>query len=333
MKALSSLVSEEGGLGTISKSTDGSAAHDLGIAMRLLPAGEFQMGSDHHYPEEAPARRAAVDAFWLDETPITNREFARFVETTGHITVAETAPNPADYPGADPAMLQAGSAVFAPPGKRRPGVGPADWWALRFGADWRHPAGPKSTLKGREDHPVVHIACSDAEAYAAWAGKRLPTEAEWEYAARGGLEGASYAWGEELAPGGQILANYWIGAFPWWRRSTGRFDRTSPVGFYPPNGYGLLDMIGNVWEWTADWYTERPVRRSCCGPDRNPRGPRLEESFDPAAPGPAIGRRVLKGGSHLCAESYCQRYRPAARHPQPIDTSTSHVGFRCARDV
>jgi formylglycine-generating enzyme required for sulfatase activity len=298
--------------------------------MRRLPGGTFQMGSERFYPEEGPVRQVRVDAFWIDQTPVTNAEFARFVADTGHVTVAEQAPDPADYPGLLAELAQPASAVFEPsPGAPGTGAAPA-WWELRPGADWRHPTGPKSSLDELWNHPVVHVAYADAEAYAAWAGKALPTEAQWEYAARGGLEDADYAWGDELAPGGAMLANYWQGAFPHENLMLDGWARTSPVGCFPPNSFGLYDMIGNVWEWTRDWYGAHrlPKGKSPCCAIENPRGARRDESCDPAA-GERIPRKVLKGGSHLCAENYCRRYRPAARHPQPIDTSTSHVGFRC----
>lgn len=298
--------------------------------MRRLAGGVYAMGSERFYPEEAPVRRVRVDPFWIDETPVTNLAFDRFVAATGYKTLAEIAPDPRDYPGMAPEMSQPGSLVFEPTS------GPVDlsdynqWWRFSFGADWRHPTGADSGLDGLEDHPVVHVAYADAKAYARWAGKTLPTEAEWEYAARGGLEGAEYAWGEELEPGGAVLANYWQGDFPHQNSLLDGYFRTSPVRTYPANGFGLFDMIANVWEWTSDWYAlprqETKPKGSCCIPD-NPRGPRESESRDPHAP--AIPRKVLKGGSHLCAESYCQRYRPAARHPQPIDSATSHIGFRC----
>ncbi|CUS43868.1 Sulfatase modifying factor 1 precursor (C-alpha-formyglycine-generating enzyme 1) [hydrothermal vent metagenome] len=302
--------------------------------MRRVPGGIFSMGSERFYPEEAPVRQVRVETFWIDETPVTNDQFARFVAETGHVTLAEIAPDPADYPGLLPDLAQAGSLVFE---KTEAPVSLTDvtqWWLFLFGADWRHPTGPESTIEGISDHPVVHIAYADALAYAAWAGKDLPTEAEWEFAARGGLENADYAWGNELAPGGAMLANYWQGDFPHANSLLDGWERTSPVRHYPANGYGLHDMIGNVWEWTRDWWAlhgetagEAP-RQGCCIP-ADPRGGSEAGSRDPAAPDFSTGRKVLKGGSHLCAESYCQRYRPAARHPQPIDTSTSHVGFRC----
>ena len=300
-----------------------------------LPGGTFRMGSASHYPEEGPERDVHVDPFAIDVTPVTNGAFAAFVAATGHVTMAEIAPDPALYPGADPAMLRAGSSLFVRPERPMPPTDPFAWWQFSFGTDWRHPWGPQSDLAGLEDHPVVHVAYADAQAYAAWAGKRLPTEAEWEFAARGGLDGKAYAWGDELAPEGRMLANYWQGDFPHHNSLDDGYERTSPVRSYPANGYGLHDMIGNVWEWTADWYQDRhdaPAARPCCVP-RNPRGGTEAASRDPNDPGHLFGRKVLKGGSHLCADNYCRRYRPAARYPQTIDTSTSHIGFRCAMDA
>ena len=292
------------------------------------------MGSERHYPEEAPERRVAVDGFWIDETPVTNRQFARFVEETGYVTFAEEAPDPADYPGMPPEMARAGSLVFTPPAAISNYMDVTQWWSFVFGADWRHPLGPGSTIERLEDHPVVQVAYRDAEAYAVWADKELPTEAEWEFAARGGLDGRAFAWGDELAPGGAMLANYWQGSFPVANSLLDGWERTSPVRTYPANGHGLYDMIGNVWEWTQDWYAQNIANAApkCCVP-QNPRGAALEQSYDPAMPDIRIGRKVIKGGSHLCAENYCQRYRPAARHPETIDSSTSHIGFRCIRHV
>lgn len=295
--------------------------------MKRIEGGTFTMGSERFYPEEKPRRRVRVDPFQIDETPVTNRQFAEFVRQTGYRTFAETAPNPADYPGMPPEMAKAGSLVFDRPAGRVDLRDFRQWWSFRFGASWSRPLGEGSSIDGLEDHPVVHVAYQDAEAYARWAGKSLPTEAEWEFAARGGLD-TEYAWGEELAPGGHMLANFWQGEFPWENRMLDGWERTSPVGFFPPNAYGLSDMIGNVWEWTCDWFATPVSSSSCCVPS-NPRGGREEQSYDPATPAIRIGRRVLKGGSHLCAPNYCQRYRPAARYAQPIDTSTCHVGFRC----
>ncbi len=302
--------------------------------MVLIPAATFWMGSDHHYPEEAPARPVAVDAFLIDRDPVTNAAFARFVAETGYVTFAERAPDVADYPDADPELLKPGSAVFTPPDQPVPPTDPFAWWAYVIGADWRHPYGPDSSLAGLDDHPVCHVAYEDAQAYARWAGKRLPTEAEWECAARGGLDRAAFAWGEDLAPQGRMLANYWQGRFPNENLQLDGYFRTSPVGAFPPNGFGLHDMIGNVWEWTQDWYAqpERVTASPCCAP-RNPRGGSEAASRDPADPGRNFGRKVLKGGSHLCAENYCQRYRPAARYPQTVDSTTSHIGLRCARSL
>ena len=302
--------------------------------MIWIPGGAFRMGSDRHYVEEAPAHRVIVDGFWMDATPVTNRQFAAFVEATGHVTVAERKPDPRDYPGALPHMLRAGSLVFSPTPRPVSLEDWSQWWSFKFGADWRHPLGPDSSIRGLDDHPVVHVAYPDALAYARWAGKSLPTEAQWEYAARGGLEGAEFAWGDELTPNGRHMANTWQGAFPFENTAVDGYERTSPVGSYPANGYGLFDMIGNVWEWTCDWYEPKhpdEALKACCIP-RNPRGGREERSYDPLQPGVRIPRKVLKGGSHLCAPSYCRRYRPAARHPEPIDTSAGHVGFRCVTD-
>ncbi len=298
-----------------------------------LEGGTFLMGSDHHYPEEAPAHPVQVDAFTIAAHPVTNEQFAEFVAATGYVTVAERPLDPADYPGAPVENLVPGSLVFTPT------PGPVDlrhlsqWWTWTPGASWRYPEGPRSSVDGRSSHPVVHIAHEDAVAYASWAGGVLPSEAQWEYAARGGLDGAEFTWGDEQLPGGRIMANTWDGPdFPW--RSTGEsgFTGTSPVGSFPANGYDLLDMAGNVWEWTDDWYTSRhpaAADKPCCVPT-NPRGGPLEGSLDPAQPTFPVPRKVIKGGSHLCADTYCRRYRPAARRPQMIDTGMSHLGMRVA---
>jgi formylglycine-generating enzyme len=302
--------------------------------MILVPGGVFRMGSDRHYPEEAPAHCVSVSPFRIDRTPVTNLQFRQFVEATGYISVAETKPDSRDYPGALPHMLRAGSLVFTPP-KRPVDVRDwSQWWTFRFGANWRRPGGPRFG-KAPDNHPVVHIAFQDAEAYANWVGKTLPTEAEWEFAARGGLDGAEFAWGDELMPGGRHMANIWQGNFPHEELATDGYKRTSPVGAFPPNGFGLFDMIGNVWEWTTDWYSPRhsaDAPKACCIP-MNPRGAHREGSWDPCDPSSSIPRRVVKGGSHLCAPNYCRRYRPAARHAQPVDTGMSHVGFRCISRV
>jgi formylglycine-generating enzyme len=301
--------------------------------MRWIPGSVFRMGSEKFYPEEKPVHRVRVDGFWIDATPVTNAEFRRFVAATGYRTFAEIPPRAEDYPGALPEMLHPGSLVFTPP----PGPVPNNiqyWWRFVLGADWRHPYGPESTLDGLDDHPVVHVALCDVEAYARWAGKRLPTEAEWELAARGGLDQAEYAWGDALMPGGKPLANFWQGRFPYENLVEDGYERTSPVRTYPPNAFDLYDMIGNTWEWTTDWYSAHhpgDAPKACCVPS-NPRGGDVEASYEANA-AIRIPRKVLKGGSHLCAPNYCQRYRPAARYPHAVDTSTSHVGFRCVADA
>jgi len=292
-----------------------------------IEGAEFTMGSDDHYPEEAPARRVRVDGFWLDSTTVTNEQYAGFVRETGYLTVAERPLDPRDFPGAPAENLQPGSMVFT--GTR----GPVNlrhlsqWWAWVPGASWRRPLGPGSSFDTRAQHPVVHVAFEDAVAYADWAGQRLPTEAEWELAARGGLDGARYTWGDE--PETEPLANYWHGDFPW--RSEPGYGRTAAVGSFPANGHGLHDMAGNVWEWTSDWYMKPEAGDGCCAP-ANPAGGTAAASVDPAQPF-SVPRRVVKGGSFLCADSYCMRYRPAARRPQAIDTGMSHIGFRCAADA
>jgi len=298
-------------------------AHDR---MIRIPGGTFRMGSDQHYPEEAPVHRVTVDAFWIDRTPVTNRQFKAFVRATGHVTSAQIVPEAKDYPGALPHMLYAGSLVFIPPERPVDLRNWSEWWTFLKGADWRHPYGPRSNINGRDNHPVVHVTLADA-----WAGKELPTEAEWEFAARGGLDGADYAWGDEFTPGGTHQANTWQGEFPRENLCNDGFERTSPVTAFAPNGYGLHDMIGNVWEWTTDWFSHAhtaDAAKACCIPE-NPRGAPEHASYDSAQPQIKIPRKVIKGGSHLCAPNYCRRYRPAARHAQPVDTSTSHVGFRC----
>jgi formylglycine-generating enzyme required for sulfatase activity len=299
--------------------------------MIWIPGGTFPMGSDKHYPEEAPVHRVTVDPFWIDHVPVTNREFRNFVRATGYLTFAEIAPDPRDYPGALPNMLRAASLVFTPPKHPVDTRDWRQWWTFKFGANWKRPTGPRSSISGLDNHPVVHVAYRDALAYARWAGKDLPTEAEWEFAARGGLDGAEFAWGDELTPDGKQMANTWQGVFPHQNLKQDGYEGTSPVTAFPPNGYGVYDMIGNVWEWTADWYSPKHVGdapKACCIPE-NPRGGNKENSYDTCMSNIRIPRKVLKGGSHLCAPSYCRRYRPAARHPEPVDTSMSHVGFRC----
>jgi len=307
------------------------ASHSALPGMVWVPGGTFAMGSDDFYENEKPVHEVSVDGFWMDDHPVTVADFRKFISATGHVTVAERDLNPDDYPDALPELLVPGSLVF------QKTQGPVDlddyrnWWAYVPGAHWRRPQGKGSTTHGRRDHPVVHIAYEDADAYARWTGKELPTEAEWEFAARGGLEGAAFAWGDEHFPDGKTMANSWQGEFPWQNLALDGYEGTSPVGSFPTNGYGLHDMTGNVWEWTSDWYTPGHVEEeapTCCAPV-NPRVTSPDDSFNYGQPGQHIPRRVIKGGSHLCAPNYCLRYRPAARQPQMIDTSMSHLGFRC----
>jgi formylglycine-generating enzyme required for sulfatase activity len=281
--------------------------------MKWVPGGEFAMGSDAFYPEEGPVRSVGVEGFWIDERPVTVADFRRFVKATGHVSVAERPLDPADYPDADPAALVPGALVF------RPSRGPVDlrdfrnWWSYVPGTTWERPEGPASDTYTRGRHPVTQVAYEDARAYAAWAGKALPTEAEWEYAARGGLEGAVYAWGDEFDA---RLANTWQGEFPWQRDGA---PGTTAAGSFPANGYGLYDVTGNVWEWTCDEARANgSAPRPCCAPTE------ADEH---------IPRHVIKGGSHLCAPNYCLRYRPAARQFEAVDTSTGHIGFRCVKRV
>jgi formylglycine-generating enzyme required for sulfatase activity len=294
--------------------------------MVWISGGTFLMGSNDHYPEEAPAHRVTVNGFWMDRFAVTNAEFRRFVDATGYVTLAERPANAADYPGAEPELLVPSSVMFRKAPHRVDLGDKYNWWGYVPGANWRHPRGPASSLQGLWKHPVVHVAFEDAAAYAKWAGKQLPTEAEWEFAARGGLEAAEYAWGDEFAPGGVHMANTWQGEFPWQNLLEDRHEWTAPVGSFPPNGYGLYEMAGNVWEWTTDWYQDHgKIKKACCTLE-NPRGGDPEQSRDPRT---RVPRKVMKGGSYLCAPNYCRRYRPAARMPQEVDTSICHLGFRC----
>jgi len=291
-----------------------------------LPGGTFTMGSDRHYPEERPARQVTVSAFSIMPTPVTNAAFSAVGTRSGYRTVGERPRDPADFPGAPAENLVPGSMVFTPT------PGPVDlrhlsqWWVWTPGASWLAPFGPESDLVGRQDHPVVHVAWEDALAYAEWAGLALPTEAQWEFAARGGIDSAEFSWGHDPESPDTPRANYWHGDFPW--RADAGYGTTTPVGAYAPNAFGLLDMTGNVWEWTSDWYSTGVETAGCCVP-RDPRGGTLEQSLDRAQPQFRVPRKVIKGGSFLCADSYCRRYRPAARRPQMIDTGMSHIGFRC----
>jgi formylglycine-generating enzyme required for sulfatase activity len=283
--------------------------------MTLIRGGTFRMGSEDFYPEERPVQEVEVDDFWMDDHPVTAAQFRRFVRETGYVTVAERPLDPDDYPDADPDLLVPGSLVF----RKTPGPVPLNdvrsWWEYVPGAHWKKPGGPGTTINGRDHHPVVQVAYEDAEAYATWAEKELPTEAEWEFAARGGLDDAPFAWGDEQFPNGKPVANTWQGEFPWQNLNVDGFEGTSPVGSFPPNGYGLYDTCGNVWEWTTGSFTSSHAHSPCCAPD--------------LLPGDRFPRKVIKGGSHLCAPNYCLRYRPAARQGETIDTSTGHIGFRC----
>jgi sulfatase modifying factor 1 len=300
--------------------------------MAWIPGGEFLMGSEDFYPEERPVHQVSVDGFWMDELPVTAAQFRRFVRESNYVTVAERPLDPEQYPDADPDLLVPGSSVF----RKTTGTVDLDdyrtWWEYVPGAYWKRPGGKGTTINGRDHHPVVHVAYEDAEAYASWTGKQLPTEAEWEFAARGGLDGAVFAWGNEHFPDGRAMANTWQGEFPWQNLKLDGFEGTSPAGSFPPNGYGLYDITGNVWEWTSDWFSARlpdDGEHACCVP-QNPRVRGPEGSYAAAGePGAHIPRKVIKGGSHLCAPNYCLRYRPSARQPQMVETSMAHLGFRC----
>jgi formylglycine-generating enzyme required for sulfatase activity len=300
--------------------------------MVWIPAGEFSMGcEDAEMRDARPFHRVALDGFWMDKTEVTNAEFARFVKATGYVTLAERQLNPKDFPGVPADNLVPGSAVFVPPPNAVQLNNHYNWWRYLPGANWRHPDGPESDLKGKEKHPVVHIAYQDAEAYAKWAGKRLPTEAEFEFAGRGGLDRKRFVWGDEFKVGGKFQANTFQGHFPEKNTGADGYVGTAPVGTFTPNGFGLFDMAGNVWEWTSDWY--RPDYYQTLAATRqvtrNPQGP--SESFDPAEPGSK--KRVHKGGSFLCTDEYCTRYMPGARGKGEPDTGTNNVGFRLVRSA
>ncbi len=327
--------------GWFARATASTASEDLGEVrvnrtpaptpapdgMVWVPGGVFFMGnSAPEFADARPIHKVAIDGFWIDKTEVTNAQFEEFVKATGHVTMAEKPLDPKQFPQVDPKELTPGSIVFAPPTEQLDAnqVSHLNWWKMVKGANWRHPEGPASDLKGRENHPVVQVAYLDAVAYAGWAKKRLPTEAEWEFAARGGLDRKPYVWGDEFAPGGKPLANTWNGVFPNKNSLEDGYLGTAPAASYPPNDFGLYDMAGNVWEWCADWYHPRYYEFS---PDRNPQGPRA--SFDPLEP--AIPKRVQRGGSYLCCDNYCKRYQPGSRGKGEVDGSTNHVGFRCVR--
>lgn len=300
---------------------------ELAEGMVRVAGQTFAMGSMRFYPEERPVHDVAVESFAIDRHQVTTAQFRSFVEATGYVTVAERPLDPAHFPGAPLELLVPGALVFRQP----PGPVSLDdysqWWAYVPGANWRHPHGPDAA-GAPDDHPVVQVAFEDAEAYATWRGARLPTEAEWELAARGGLAGAEFAWGDDPYPEGQQLANTWQGSFPWENTALDGYIATSPVASFPPNGFGLFDMTGNVWEWTTDWWRDKHPEaptHACCGPTVD----RTGDQAASVAPGEVLPRRVIKGGSHLCAPNYCLRFRPAARQPEAVDTATCHLGFRC----
>jgi formylglycine-generating enzyme required for sulfatase activity len=297
--------------------------------MVWIPGGEFWMGTEHPQMRDSrPVHRVAIDGFWMDRTEVTNAQFEEFVKSTGYVTIAEQVPKAEDFPGAPPQNLVAGAVVFSPPREDVPLDSQFRWWSYIKGANWRHPEGPGSGIVGKENYPVVHIAWPDAAAYAKWAGKRLPTEAEWEFAARGGLDRKPFVWGDEFAPHGKLAANTFQGRFPNRNTQEDGYATTAPVASFAPNGYGLYDMAGNVWEWVSDWY--RPdtfLQQAALGVARNPRGP--DRSFDPSDPG--VPKKVMKGGSFLCSDSYCSRYMPGGRGKGDINTGTNHLGFRCIR--
>jgi formylglycine-generating enzyme required for sulfatase activity len=294
--------------------------------MVWIPGGAFTMGEDRERPEERPVRRVALRGFWIDRHEVTNAQFARFVAATGHVTVAERSLDPATHPHLPPELLRPGGLVFRAPERAADRTDVGQWWSFAPGASWRHPEGPGSDIADRHDHPVVQVAWEDAAAYARWLGRDLPTEAQWEYAARGGLEGARYTWGETYRPDAGWLANTWQGAFPTGDSGADGHRSTAPVCSFPPNGFGLFDMAGNAWEHVRDWWIPRHDSR----PAEDPTGPSraLAARFADAATGPM---RVIKGGSWLCAPDFCARYRPAARLPQEMGLGTSHVGFRTVR--
>ncbi len=311
-------------VGSTARSTEVTPAPgDRPEGMVWIPGGTFRRGSEDE-SDARPVRTIAVNGFWMDRTEVTNAQFAAFVRATGYVTIAERPPDPALFPGAPREVLVPGSIVFNPPSGIVNLGRPLSWWRYQPGADWRHPQGPGRSIDGREDHPVVHVCWEDADAYARWAGKRLPTEAEWEYAARGALDGKPYVWGNESRPATESPANIWQGRFPTRNTAEDGYRTTAPVGSFPPNGFGLHDMAGNVWEWCADWY--RPDAYASA-PSCNPRGP--DSSFDPDEPG--VPKRVMRGGSFMCSEEYCSRYRPGSRGKGSPDSGACHIGFRCVR--
>jgi formylglycine-generating enzyme len=298
--------------------------------MKWIPGGEFWMGTaDDNMPDARPWHRVYVDSFLMDETEVTNQQFAQFVNGTGYVTVAERKPRPEDYPGAPPQNLVAGSVVFSPPDHAVALNNHFQWWSYVPGANWRHPEGAGSDIKNRMNHPVVHVAYEDAVAYCKWAGDRLPTEAEFEFASRGGLDRKRYVWGDDFRPGGKYMANTFQGHFPDSNTGGDGYLTTAPVASFPANGYGLFDLSGNVWEWTSDWYRADYYQTLAASGEIaiNPKGP--ADSFDPSEP--SVPKRVLRGGSFLCTDQYCARYVAGGRGKGAPDTGTNHLGFRCVR--
>ena len=292
--------------------------------MARIKGGTFWMGSDNGNTNERPPHQVTVDNFWIDKYPVTNKVFDAFVKAAGYVTYAEKIPDPKDFPTIPKELLVPGSIVFKEPKNKTSLNDYTQWWAFVEGADWRHPRGPDSNLKGLDNHPVVHVAYPDAEAYCHWKGGEIPTEAQFEYAARGGLDRKPYIWGDQPKHLTKKMANLWEGNFPTENKQKDGYYYTSPVGTYPPNGYGLYDMAGNVWEWVSDWYNPDYFSSS---PQNNPRGVQKKESFDPNEPG--TPKRITKGGSYLCNDVYCRGYRPSARMPSDPNTSLGHTGFRC----
>ncbi len=303
--------------------------------MVRISSGTFWMGSDTGNKmmprggrnNESPIHEVTVDGFWMDIYPVTNAHYTKFVKETGYVTYSEVPPDPKDWPGAKPEMLYAGSIVFKQPKSKVDMRNYFNWWELKKGADWRHPTGPESDLMGREKHPVVHVTFKDAKSYCQWAGKEMPTEAQFEYAARGGFDKKKYAWGDQPKHFTELLANVWQGKFPYTNENKDGFLETSPVGNFPANGYGLYDMSGNVWEWVSDWYHPNYYKVS---PKKNPTGVTRKHSFDPNEPG--VPKRIVKGGSFLCSENYCTGYRPSARMATDPRSSSNHNGFRCVKN-
>ena len=300
-------------------------SHDAPADMVWIPGGTFWMGgNDASAQDSTPAHLVYLDGFWMDQTEVTNRQFAAFVKATGYVTVAEKTPKAEDYPGAPPENLKAGSVVFTPPSEPVPLNNPLAWWSFVFGANWKHPEGPDSSIEGKDNYPVVQVCYEDAAAFAKWAGKRLPTEAEWEFAARGGLDRKKFVWGDSITQDGKTMMNSWQGRFPVQNLGLDGFPKLAPVAKFPPNAFGLYDTAGNAWEWCSDWYQPQ-YEVSATPPTKNPQGP--STSYDPSEPN--VKKKVQRGGSFLCTDEYCTRYLPGSRGKGAVDTGTTHLSFRC----